>query len=49
MKHQPLEIAKNQELRIVIDYDDPLSDDIFCDYPDIVKDVEVGQQIVIDS
>lgn len=50
MRDIPLEVKKNQILNIVVDQKNCTEDsDIFCDYPNILKDVSIWQQIIIDS
>lgn len=50
VRETSLEVKKNQTFKIVIAQDLVKEEsDIFCDYPGIVKDVEVGQEIIIDS
>ena len=46
----PLAISKDQIFHIVIDTSKLVQDsDVFCDYPGILTDVSVGQEIIIDS
>jgi len=46
----PIQIKRGQEFNIVINKEDVKSEtDIFCDYPWIIKDVHVWDQIIIDS
>lgn len=50
VRETSLKVKKNQTFKIVIAQDLVKEEsDIFCDYPGIVKDVEVGQEIIIDS
>jgi hypothetical protein len=43
-------VKKGQNISIFIDDAkvDPVCD-LFCDYPDILSDVTVGQEVIIDS
>ena len=46
----PLAISKDQIFHILIDTSKLVQDsDVFCDYPGILTDVSVGQEIIIDS
>ena len=50
MREIPLQVKKNQTFNIFVDLEKLTEDsDIFCDYPGILKDVEIGQQVIIDS
>ena len=50
MRETPLQVKKNQTFNIFVDLEKLTEDsDIFCDYPGILKDVEIGQQVIIDS
>lgn len=50
MREAPLQVKKNQTFNIFVDLEKLTEDsDIFCDYPGILKDVEIGQQVIIDS
>lgn len=46
-----LEYAKNEHFLITVnpEHGDPTKKILFCDYPYLVEDVEVGQTIIIDS
>ena len=43
-------VKKDQDIRIFVDEKkvDPLCD-LFCDYPHILSDVAIGQEVIIDS
>lgn len=49
MRTSPLQITKGQQLKIFINENKVNDTDLFCDYPGILKDVTVGQQMIIDS
>lgn len=50
MREIPLQVKKNQTFNIFVDLEKLTEDsDIFCDYPGILKDVGIGQQVIIDS
>lgn len=50
VRETPLQIEKSQTFNIIINADEVLEEsDIFCDYPGILHDVTIGQQIIIDS
>ena len=50
MREIPLQVKKNQTFNIFVDLEKLTEDsDIFCDYPGILTDVEIGQQVIIDS
>ena len=50
VREKPLQVKRNQCFNIYVK-EDKLTEfsDIFCDYPWILKDVSVGQEIIIDS
>ncbi|EKD25597.1 MAG: hypothetical protein ACD_80C00012G0013 [uncultured bacterium (gcode 4)] len=50
VRDEKLIVKKNQKIKIFIDESkvDSVSD-LFCDYQDILSDVQVGQEIIIDS
>lgn len=50
VRETPLLISKDQIFRLFVELEKMTEEsDIFCDYPGILTDVMVGQQIIIDS
>lgn len=50
MRDEKLIVKKNQKINIFVDEDklNPVCD-LFCDYPNILSDVKIGQEVIIDS
>lgn len=50
IRETPLMIKKDQVFHLIIDSNKLTEEsDVFCDYPGILNDVSIGQQVIIDS
>ncbi len=50
VRDETLIVKKNQQIKIFVDQSKVNPDcDLFCDYPNILSDVTIGQEVIIDS